>query len=94
MESSVAFPRESMMVQLATERKYQGQEETVNWHVPSPDWPYVGQQDHETRYCVFKSLWEQGYYVTTGSKFGGDFLVYPGNWSWPSGIYEGTCQGS
>ncbi|XP_066484282.1 tRNA-splicing endonuclease subunit Sen34 [Tiliqua scincoides] len=79
LESNVVFPRESMMVQLATERKHPGQEEVVNWHVPSPDWPYTGQQDHEIRYSVFTSLWEQGYYVTSGSKFGGDFLVYPGD---------------
>ncbi|KAJ6653296.1 hypothetical protein lerEdw1_009385 [Lerista edwardsae] len=77
--SDIVFPRESMMIQLATERKRPGQAEVVDWRVPSPDWPYAGQQDHETRYCIFKSLWEQGYYVTSGGKFGGDFLVYPGD---------------
>lgn len=26
---------------------------------------------------VFRDLWEQGYYLTSGLKYGGDFLVYP-----------------
>ncbi|XP_057370121.1 tRNA-splicing endonuclease subunit Sen34-like isoform X2 [Daphnia carinata] len=28
---------------------------------------------------VFSDLWEKGYYITAGEKFGGDFLVYPGD---------------
>nr|CAG4648325.1 EOG090X0G6M [Moina brachiata] len=28
---------------------------------------------------VFMDLWEKGYYMTSGQKFGGDFLVYPGD---------------
>lgn len=33
----------------------------------------------ETLKCrVFKDLWEQGLYLTAGSKFGGHFLAYPG----------------
>ncbi|XP_045460680.1 tRNA-splicing endonuclease subunit Sen34 isoform X1 [Harmonia axyridis] len=31
------------------------------------------------RYSVFKDLWEKGYYITSGEKFGGDFLVYLGD---------------
>ena len=30
-----------------------------------------------TRCAVFTDLWERGYYLTGGEKFGGDFLVYP-----------------
>ncbi|KAI8977871.1 tRNA intron endonuclease [Pilobolus umbonatus] len=26
---------------------------------------------------IFHSLWSQGYYLTRGSKFGGDYMVYP-----------------
>ncbi|XP_062993536.1 tRNA-splicing endonuclease subunit Sen34 [Elgaria multicarinata webbii] len=79
LEPSFVLPQESMMIQLLTERAQPGQEEEVAWHVPSQDWPYAGQQDHEMRCCIFRNLWEQGYYVTSGSKFGGDFLVYPGD---------------
>lgn len=31
------------------------------------------------RTAVYKDLWESGYYVTSGEKFGGDFLVYLGD---------------
>lgn len=31
------------------------------------------------RTAVYKNLWESGYYVTSGEKFGGDFLVYLGD---------------
>eukprot|EP01125_Pyxidicula_operculata_P009707 TRINITY_DN3185_c0_g1_i1.p1 TRINITY_DN3185_c0_g1~~TRINITY_DN3185_c0_g1_i1.p1 ORF type:complete len:272 (-),score=63.41 TRINITY_DN3185_c0_g1_i1:929-1744(-) len=29
------------------------------------------------RFLVFQDLWEKNYYITEGSKFGGDFLLYP-----------------
>ncbi|XP_015269919.1 PREDICTED: tRNA-splicing endonuclease subunit Sen34 [Gekko japonicus] len=78
-EPSFVFPREAMMVQLPTERTQRGQEEKVDWRLPSKEWPYSGQPEHEMRYHVFQNLWERGYYITSGSKFGGDFLVYPGD---------------
>uniref|UniRef100_A0A8D0B667 tRNA-splicing endonuclease subunit Sen34 n=1 Tax=Salvator merianae TaxID=96440 RepID=A0A8D0B667_SALMN len=79
LESSFVLPQESMMIQLPTERITSCQEEEVDLHVPSQDWPYAGQREHEIRYCIFRNLWERGYYITSGSKFGGDFLVYPGD---------------
>jgi tRNA-splicing endonuclease subunit Sen34 len=41
------------------------------------DWPAT-EKDH-IRYKIFKSLWEKGFYISKGSKFGGDFLLYPGD---------------
>ncbi|XP_047534527.1 tRNA-splicing endonuclease subunit Sen34 [Vanessa atalanta] len=35
--------------------------------------------DGAIRYTIFKDLWERGYYITSGSKFGADFLVYQGD---------------
>jgi len=32
----------------------------------------------EQKYRVFSYFWEKGYFLTSGGKFGGDFLVYPG----------------
>lgn len=29
--------------------------------------------------AVYKDLWNKGYYITAGEKFGGDFLVYLGD---------------
>uniref|UniRef100_A0A8C6VPR9 tRNA-splicing endonuclease subunit Sen34 n=1 Tax=Naja naja TaxID=35670 RepID=A0A8C6VPR9_NAJNA len=77
--SCFVLPRESMMIQLPTERTQIAEEETVDWHVASQLWPYAGQERHEMLYSIFRDLWERGYYVTTGSKFGGDFLIYPGD---------------
>lgn len=28
---------------------------------------------------MFVDLWKKGYFITAGEKFGGDFLVYPGD---------------
>ena len=42
-------------------------------------WDYPSTEMEKLRYKVFREFWEQGYYMTSGSKFGGDFLVYPGN---------------
>lgn len=43
------------------------------------DWKYPSTSQEELRYKTFKDLWEKGYYVTSGEKFGGDFLTYPGD---------------
>lgn len=42
------------------------------------EWKYPTNYKQRLRYKTFKDLWERGYYVTSGEKFGGDFLVYPG----------------
>ena len=30
------------------------------------------------RLTIFRDLWQRGHYMTPGAKFGGDYLVYPG----------------
>ncbi|KAL3287422.1 hypothetical protein HHI36_001894 [Cryptolaemus montrouzieri] len=37
------------------------------------------QHTNHLRCAVFQNLWERGYYITSGQKFGGDFLVYLGD---------------
>nr|CAG4650569.1 EOG090X0G6M [Sida crystallina] len=52
-----------------------------------PHWKLNGQEllempypNHSSIRClVFIDLWDKGYYLTAGEKFGGDFLVYPGD---------------
>lgn len=39
-------------------------------------WAVPAQQ---LRYNVFRDMYQRGYYLTTGAKFGGDFLAYPGD---------------
>ncbi|XP_053307857.1 tRNA-splicing endonuclease subunit Sen34 isoform X2 [Spea bombifrons] len=79
LEKTFNFPREAMMVQIPTARTPVGSVQPVDLYQASADWPYSGQSEHETRYKVFKDLWEKGYFLTSGNKFGGDFLVYPGD---------------
>lgn len=40
--------------------------------------PQILQQTTPTKCAVYADLWEKGYYITPGLKFGGDFLVYSG----------------
>jgi len=42
----------------------------AEWNFPSTDF-------EKLRFRVFTDLWEKGYYVTSGAKFGADYLVYP-----------------
>jgi tRNA-splicing endonuclease subunit Sen34 len=42
-------------------------------------WNYPQNAKERDRCTVFEHLWAKGYYVTCGTKFGGDFLVYPGD---------------
>lgn len=79
LDSPFILPRGSMMVQLPTARCHSGRIERVDWTSPSPDWPHANCPAHEARYHVFRELWDRGYYLSGGSKFGGDFLVYPGD---------------
>nr|XP_037869997.1 tRNA-splicing endonuclease subunit Sen34 isoform X4 [Bombyx mori] len=39
--------------------------------------PNILEGDGAVKYSIFKDLWEKGYYVTSGSKFGCDYLIYP-----------------
>lgn len=42
------------------------------------DWNFPSTPQEKLRYNTFKDLWEKGYFISSGNKFGGDFLVYPG----------------
>jgi hypothetical protein len=41
-------------------------------------WVYPETAAQRARCTVFRDLWEQGYFMGGGIKFGGDWLVYPG----------------
>ncbi|KAF9792960.1 tRNA-intron endonuclease catalytic domain-like protein [Thelephora terrestris] len=42
-------------------------------------WSYPSDLTERAKCAVFQDLWEKGYYMGGGLKFGGDFLVYPGD---------------
>jgi tRNA-splicing endonuclease subunit Sen34 len=41
-------------------------------------WTYPATEEERAKCEVFRDLWEKGYYLGGGGKFGGDWLVYPG----------------
>jgi len=42
-------------------------------------WTFPITEEENHRYIVFEDLWTKGFYLTNGSKFGGDFLAYSGD---------------
>lgn len=42
-------------------------------------WSFAQEGSSKCRLFVFKDLWNHNYFITEGSKFGGDFLVYCGD---------------
>ncbi|XP_069105531.1 tRNA-splicing endonuclease subunit Sen34-like [Argopecten irradians] len=81
------LPRSHALVQLFTESPWKKENEedaTVPWNFPSTIL-------EKTRSHVFQDLWEKGYYLTSGAKFGGDFLVYPGDPSKFHSHYVAIC---
>ncbi|GAB6023904.1 hypothetical protein CHUAL_008640 [Chamberlinius hualienensis] len=43
------------------------------------DWHYPRTAAQKMRLRVYTDLYDKGYYITTGGKFGGDYLLYPGD---------------
>ncbi|XP_036881755.2 tRNA-splicing endonuclease subunit Sen34 isoform X2 [Manis javanica] len=73
------LPRSALLVQLATARPRPVKARPLDWHVQSKDWPHAGCPAHELRYSIYRDLWERGFFLSAAGKFGGDFLVYPGD---------------
>lgn len=73
------LPRSALLVQLATARPRPVKAKPLDWRVQSKDWPHAGRPAHELRYRIYKDLWERGFFLSAAGKFGGDFLVYPGD---------------
>ena len=42
-------------------------------------WNFPSSLQERASCGVFRALWEKGYYLGNGVKFGGEYLVYPGN---------------
>ncbi|KAK2846451.1 hypothetical protein Q5P01_009450 [Channa striata] len=80
LDRNFTFPWSALAVQLSTAR-------AGLTHCPEAraflqaDWP-IREQDRlqcAVRYQVFRDLRGRGFYLTSAGKFGGDFLVYPGD---------------
>ncbi|KAK3549092.1 hypothetical protein QTP70_031340 [Hemibagrus guttatus] len=78
LEKSFSFPRSAMAVQLCTARA--GFSQSPEEHAfLAADWPMPRDERSETRFQVYKDLRRKGFYLTAAGKFGGDYLVYPGD---------------
>lgn len=42
-------------------------------------WTFPETSKEKLQYMTYKDLWNRGYFITNGRKFGGEYLVYPGN---------------
>uniref|UniRef100_A0A8C5KQ22 tRNA-splicing endonuclease subunit Sen34 n=1 Tax=Jaculus jaculus TaxID=51337 RepID=A0A8C5KQ22_JACJA len=73
--------KSALLIQLATARPRPVKAKPLDWRVQSKDWPHAGRPAHELRYSIYRDLWERGFFLSAAGKFGGDFLVYPGEFS-------------
>ncbi|XP_048780508.1 tRNA-splicing endonuclease subunit Sen34-like [Ostrea edulis] len=79
------IPKKFSLVQLFTESPYKPEDE-----VPVV-WGYPTSEKERLKFGVYRDLWNQGYFLSNGSKFGGDFLVYPGDPSRYHSHYIAIC---
>ncbi|KAJ2925221.1 hypothetical protein H1R20_g11873, partial [Candolleomyces eurysporus] len=69
-----------------------GPSSSLDWYTPHPHshstiesaraagiWDYPSNLQERAQCGVFRGLWEQGNYLGVGIKFGGEYLVYPGD---------------
>ncbi|XP_073786155.1 tRNA-splicing endonuclease subunit Sen34 isoform X2 [Danio rerio] len=78
LDQSFSFPWSAMAVQLCTARSgFSHCPEERSFH--STDCPMPRDEHLNTRFSVYRDLRNKGYYLTSAGKFGGDFLVYPGD---------------
>lgn len=80
LDQSFTFPQTALAVQLSTARAglTHCPESRAFLQAGGPV-RVQGGQHFEIRYQVFRDLRGRGFYLTSAGKFGGDFLVYPGD---------------
>ncbi|TMS01337.1 tRNA-splicing endonuclease subunit Sen34 [Larimichthys crocea] len=84
LDRSFSFPQSALVVQLSTARAGLTHCPEARAYLQA-DWPVRGQdgcrddRHRDARYQVFRDLRGRGFYLTSAGKFGGDFLVYPGD---------------
>lgn len=79
LDHSFAFPLSALAVQLSTARSGLSYCPETRAFLQA-NWPIrpEGEPGCDVRYQVFRDLRGRGFYLTSAGKFGGDFLVYPG----------------
>ncbi|XP_062860940.1 tRNA-splicing endonuclease subunit Sen34 [Trichomycterus rosablanca] len=78
LEKNFSFPRSAMLVQLCTARAgYSHCPEEREFLAADGSMPK--DERLQTRFLVYRDLRRKGFYLTSAGKFGGDYLVYPGD---------------
>lgn len=80
LDRSFVFPQSALGVQLSTARAGLSYCPEARAFLQAEQ-PISGGQykpSRDTKYQVFRDLRGRGFYLTSAGKFGGDFLVYPG----------------
>ncbi|XP_065581133.1 tRNA-splicing endonuclease subunit Sen34-like isoform X2 [Artemia franciscana] len=68
------------LVQIFTDIKLFSEHPVLDCEKLAPiSWDYPSSENDKIRATVYGDLWAKGFYITGGEKFGGDFLVYPGD---------------
>lgn len=80
LDRSFVFPRSALGVQLSTARAGLSYCPEARAFLQAEQPIREGQHgpSRDTKYQVFRDLRGRGFYLTSAGKFGGDFLVYPG----------------
>lgn len=80
LDQSFTFPQTALAMQLSTARAGLAYcPESRAFLQADRQISVQGGQHSEARYQVFRDLRGRGFYLTSAGKFGGDFLVYPGD---------------
>ncbi|KAG2158428.1 uncharacterized protein EDB93DRAFT_1121418 [Suillus bovinus] len=86
LDSTIVMPSGSYTVNIPASSS------KLEWYAPHSNmslaiareagiWLYPSTLQERARCGVFRDLWEKGYYMGGGIKFGGEYLVYPGVYS-------------
>uniref|UniRef100_A0A3Q1J255 tRNA-splicing endonuclease subunit Sen34 n=1 Tax=Anabas testudineus TaxID=64144 RepID=A0A3Q1J255_ANATE len=80
LDQSFTFPQLALAIQVSTARAGLTYCPEARAFLQA-DWPFREQDEacRDIRYQVFRDLRGRGFYLTSAGKFGGDFLVYPGD---------------
>ena len=71
------IPPNLALVQTFYEHKWSGKDTYDEY--PGDKWIFRKHSEKENlRSATFRHLWNEGFYLTAGDKFGADFLAYPG----------------
>jgi tRNA-splicing endonuclease subunit Sen34 len=65
-----------------------------------PEWDFPKTKQEKLKYTIFKDLWEKGYFLASGAKFGGDLAIVHSHyvalvkdWEEPMSLFEVISSG-